>query len=127
MAHLCSDKPDDSSVQPALGFNSEQLEECDLQSHDTFLQRVNLSSNSVTHLTVLGSSNKLIFFQRESFGHSICLRYDHHGCLWKSESSEASWQLKHVHTYPGLGYIEASKTNKKFCIHPPSKLQSIEF
>ena len=83
------------------------------------LQRICFNTHNTTHLAMLGSSNRVLFVEKLPSGLSICLRYDHDGCFWLTEESDSEdWDFKHTHTFPGFGYIEASKTNKKFCISP---------
>jgi hypothetical protein len=69
---------------------------------------------------MLGSNNRILFIEKQSFGQMICLRHDHDGCIWKIKDSDSEdWELEHIHTFPGFGYVEASKTNKKFCVSSP--------
>ncbi|XP_058807998.1 nudC domain-containing protein 1 isoform X2 [Phymastichus coffea] len=85
LSHLCSDQlVTNIQGQPTIGFNSEQLEDCDVSTQ------------------------------------AVCIRYNHDGCLWIiEESKDGDWDVKHVNTFPAFGYVEASKTNKKFCISSP--------
>ncbi|XP_011505619.1 PREDICTED: nudC domain-containing protein 1 [Ceratosolen solmsi marchali] len=120
-SHLCSNQQEvNAQDQPAIGFNSEQLEECDLSGSENILQRINFANHSITHMAILGSSNRILFIEKQSSGQIICLRHDHDGCIWMmKESNNEDWELEHIHTFPGFGYVEASKTNKKFCVSPP--------
>ncbi|XP_012268085.2 nudC domain-containing protein 1 [Athalia rosae] len=123
LAHLCTSQPDIETGHPILGFNSEQLEECDIQERENHLQRIHLSSHKTTHLAILGANNHLMFTRKVKSGQILCLRHDHDGCLWiASENDGDEWNLKHISTFPGFGYVEASKTNKKFCISSPNGL-----
>lgn len=125
LAHLCSENPDapDGEGQPYLGFNSEQLEECDIEGKDNILQRINLISQKTTHLATLGTNNHVLFTYKMKFGQAICLRHDHDGCLWITDIiKDNAWNIKHTTTFPGFGYVEASKSNKKFCVCPPGKI-----
>lgn len=122
LAHLCTDQQNSSAGgdQPCVGFNAEQLEECDLEGKDNFLQRINLLTRMTTHLARLGSNNHMLFTYKRKHKQVVCLRYDHDACVWETGNGEdnAQWNLQHVHSFPGLGYVEASKTNKKFCVSP---------
>ena len=121
LAHLCSDQQESCvQGQPAIGFNSEQLEECDISGEENILQRINLISHSITHMAMLGSSNRVLFAEKCVSGHAVCLRHDNDGCVWKLTDSDNDddWNLKHTDTFPGFGYIEAGKTNKQFCVSP---------
>lgn len=122
LAHLCSDAKSGDS-QPALGFNAEQLEECDIQDRDNLLQRIDLEKRCCTHMAMLMTSNRVLFAQKLKAGMALCLRYENDGCVWQiDESNEQSWSPEHVNTFPGFGYVEASKGNRKFCVSPPGKM-----
>ncbi|KAG7199157.1 hypothetical protein KM043_018045 [Ampulex compressa] len=121
LAHLCTDQPNSQrDGQPCIGFNAEQLEECDLEARDNLLQRVNLATQATTHLSMLGINNHVLFTYKKKSGQAICLRHDHDGCVWETvDTIEDQWGIKHICTFPGFGYVEASKSNKKFCVSPP--------
>ncbi|EZA47477.1 hypothetical protein DMN91_005326 [Ooceraea biroi] len=123
LAHLCTDQQGSGigEDQPCVGFNSEQLEECDLEGKDNFLQRINLLTRTTTHLARLGSNNHVLFTCKREYGQAVCLRHDHDACVWAVDddaNDDAEWNIKHTHSFPGFGYVEASKTNKKFCVAP---------
>ncbi|XP_015184696.1 PREDICTED: nudC domain-containing protein 1 [Polistes dominula] len=122
LAHLCSENPNapGGEGQPFLGFNSEQLEECDIEGKENIFQRINLTSQEITHQANLGTNNHVLFTNKMKFGQTICLRHDHDGCLWITDIVKDNvWNIKHTTTFPGFGYVEASKSNKKFCICSP--------
>lgn len=112
-----------------MGFNAEQLEECDLEGKDNFLQRINLLTRTTTHLARLGSNNHVLFTCKRKHGQMVCLRYDHDACVWEidNKDDDIEWNLRHVHSFFGFGYVEASKTNKKFCVSPIGKVIEIFF
>ncbi|XP_018350171.1 PREDICTED: nudC domain-containing protein 1 [Trachymyrmex septentrionalis] len=122
LAHLCTDQQNNSvgGDQPCVGFNAEQLEECDLEGKDKFLQRINFLTQATTHLARLGSNNHVLFTYKRKYGQTVCLRYDHDACIWEMDNGNdnTQWNLQHVHSFPGFGYVEASKSNKKFCVSP---------
>ncbi|XP_015110562.1 nudC domain-containing protein 1 [Diachasma alloeum] len=114
LSHLCTDQPEGATAQPAIGFNAEQLEECDLEGDQSYLQRIDLQEHLTTHLAILGTNNRLLFTQT----HRLCIRQDHDGCVWSLLEAPNDWNVQHESTFPGFGYVEASKSNKKFCISP---------
>ncbi|XP_053984300.1 nudC domain-containing protein 1 [Hylaeus volcanicus] len=120
LAHLCTDQADGKlEGQPCVGFNAEQLEECDLEGKDNFLQRINLSTQENTHLAMLGMSNHILLTHKTQTGQAIFLRHDNDGCLWiTGEGDDIHWDIKHHYTFPGFGYVQASKSNKMFCVSP---------
>lgn len=121
LAHLCTDQNSNTGGdQPCIGFNAEQLEECDLEGKDNFLQRINLSTQTTTHLARLGSNNHVLFTCKRKYGQAVCLRHDHDACVWmiNDMGDDTQWGIKHIHNFSRFGYVEASKTNKKFCVSP---------
>lgn len=105
-----------------MGFNAEQLEECDLEGKDNLLQRIHLALQENTHLAMLGASNHVLFTYKTKSGQAICLRHDNDGCLWiTGRADDTKWDMEHCYTFPGFGYVEASKSNKKFCVSPVGK------
>ena len=120
LGHLCTSRVDVKlEGQPCLGFNAEQLEECDLEGKDNLLQRIHLAPQENTHLAMLGASNHVLFTYKTKSGQAICLRHDNDGCLWiTGQADDAKWDMEHCYTFPGFGYVEASKSNKKFCVSP---------
>lgn len=124
LSHICTDQPEGNTAgQPVPLFNSEQLEECDFDGKENILQRIHLSSHTTTHIAPLSTQNRVLFTQKSKSCQILCTRHDHDGCVWTLNSSTISaeqWELSHTSTFPGFGYVEASKTNKKFCISPPN-------
>ncbi|KZC07704.1 PREDICTED: nudC domain-containing protein 1 [Dufourea novaeangliae] len=120
LAHLCTDQTDSKlEGQPCIGFNSEQLEECDLEGKDNLLQRINLVTQENTHLAMLGTNNHVLFTYKTKSGQAICLRHDNDGCLWiTGKADDTKWNIENRYIFPGFGYVEASKSNKKFCVSP---------
>lgn len=120
---MCTDQATGKSEgQPCLGFNAEQLEECDLEGKDNLLQRIDLFKQENTHLAMLGTNNHVLFTYKTKSGQAICLRHDNDGCLWiTGKADDTKWDMEHYYTFPGFGYVEASKTNKKFCVSPVGK------
>lgn len=124
LAHLCTDQNSNTGGdQPCVGFNAEQLEECDLEGKDNFLQRINFSIQTTTHLARLGSNNHVLFTCKRKYGQAVCLRHDHDACVWIIDDvgDDTQWDIRHTHNFPRFGYVEASKTNKKFCVSPAGK------
>lgn len=69
---------------------------------------------------MLGAHNHVIFTHRLKSSQLLCIRHDHDGCVWSTqESTKENWKIDHTYTFPGFGYVEASKRNKKFCVSPP--------
>nr|CAD7416679.1 unnamed protein product [Timema poppensis] len=53
---------------------------------------------------------------------AICLRHDVDGCVWQAGPTtleDADWPCQHVGTFLAFGYVQASKTQKKFTVCSP--------
>ena len=55
---------------------------------------------------------------------AFCLRHDVDGLIWQPEGDEmitSTWGCLHTATLQAIGYIQASKEQRKFTVCPPSK------
>ncbi|XP_034950207.1 nudC domain-containing protein 1 [Chelonus insularis] len=121
LSHLCTEQQDGNNEQSVIGFNSEQLEECDLEDNDNTLQRINLKTQTTTNFAIFGSRNRVLFGYKSKSCQILCSRYDHDACIWELKDSRSDdWAISHTTTFPGFGYVEASKNNKKFCLLAPN-------
>ena len=76
----------------------------------------------VNYVQALLSGHQLLFIKRSAPGlaPSFCLRHDVDGLLWQPMGDELeSWGCLHVSTIQALGYIQASKEQRKFTVCPP--------
>ncbi|XP_069701617.1 nudC domain-containing protein 1 isoform X2 [Periplaneta americana] len=124
LAHLCSDKEIvDSSGNYPPTFNSQQLEECDaLPLETSVLVRLDVQTHDVTHKINLGGHQWLFNVPLKADAvPAICLRHDVDGCLWQLERPRENkeWPCTHIGTFLAFGYVQASKTQKKFCSSAP--------
>uniref|UniRef100_A0A8D8PTK3 NudC domain-containing protein 1 n=1 Tax=Cacopsylla melanoneura TaxID=428564 RepID=A0A8D8PTK3_9HEMI len=128
LAHLCSESetvPDDSK-EPGSLFNMQQLEECDsLASEYKALVRIDGEVHTGTHLMTLGGA-QVLFSAPLSHGPgstipALCLRHDVDGALLQIEEDGESGAVSVVHegTLQAFGYVQASKTGKKFSTCAP--------
>ena len=62
---------------------------------------------------------------------AFCLRHDVDGLIWlpmedvEEEESNVKWNCHHIGTLQALGYIQASKQQRKFTVCAPS-IKSME-
>lgn len=51
----------------------------------------------------------------------VCVRHDVDGCVWQlgSPSNSSDWPCQHIGTFCALGYVAASKQQKKFVLGAP--------
>ncbi|PRD32175.1 UNVERIFIED_CONTAM: NudC domain-containing protein 1 [Trichonephila clavipes] len=118
LAHLTSE----TEVTPSnrVPFNLEQLEECDSSVEQLTFQRIDGNEHCETHKVNMGGHQWLFTDQicPESLP-AICLRHDVDGILWQpknifSEGEMEHFKMEHTATFSALGYVLASKQDKKF-------------
>lgn len=124
LAHLCSDtevKPGENEDQGS-SFNMYQLEECDsLSSENKALVRIDGDLHCSSHHMNLGGHQVLFSAPLSpSLAPALCLRHDVDGALLQigeTESGEIS--VAHEGTLLAFGYVQASKTQRKFSTCAP--------
>ena len=100
-------------------FNSEQLEDCDdCDSSDCLTwfggeERISVNLSGHQHLFSVVEAGQA--------KRAIVARHDVDGLVWSIEEDG----VKHVATFPALGYVQASKTSRKFLSAPPSCSYSV--
>ncbi|XP_059353274.1 nudC domain-containing protein 1-like [Daphnia carinata] len=109
-------------------FSSEQLEECDdMPMDESCIFRFDGETNEFTHKAIL--SGQLLFFTQSAPGlaPAFCLRHDVDGLIWQpmGDELELSWRCLHTAALQALGYIQASKEQRKFTVAPPSKKKTL--
>uniref|UniRef100_A0A8C4PZ05 NudC domain-containing protein 1 n=1 Tax=Eptatretus burgeri TaxID=7764 RepID=A0A8C4PZ05_EPTBU len=106
-------------------FNVQELEECDEYNElMASLSRIDGETHSVTHTANI-AGHQFLFSAVMAPGSmpAFCLRHDVDGLLWQPRPnsdgvSDAPWQ--HVATFNALGYVQASKSDRKFITCSPS-------
>ena len=116
MENFTTENPLVSDKENGYGttFNSEQLEECDNCESEDMIQWI----GGVEEMTANLSGHQYLcrVMQSRSAATLLCTRHDVDGLVWQM-SDEG---LNHHATFPALGYIQASKTQRKFVTAPPS-------
>jgi len=123
---------DESNQAP---FNTEQLEECDaLPEEDTSIWSVDGESHEILQQVNL-SGHQFLFHSLSSTAEQypvICLRHDVDGIIWQptdnsslkaGNANELTWH--HVSTFSALGYVQASKQQRKFITCSPDFSYSV--
>ncbi|KAK6630975.1 hypothetical protein RUM44_003147 [Polyplax serrata] len=120
LAHLCTDKTEDS-LPP---FNIQQLEDCDTTCETTCLLRLDSVKHKITHEVSLSTHQWLFKIHIEpTQTAALCFRYDIDACVWqfKGHMEDGNiWAHQHIGTFSAFGYVQASKTQKKFLTCPPN-------
>ena len=95
-------------------FNSEQLEDCD--DCDTSDSLTWFGGDQQLSANLSGHQHLFCLVENNQAKKSIVARHDVDGLVWSLEEDG----LKHVATFPALGYVQASKTARKFLAAPAS-------
>ncbi len=113
---------EDGDAPPPSTFNAQELEECDALPDDCFaLFAISCSDKDGCRVTRRAnlSSHQHLFTQAavvEGRPSALCLRHDVDGLVWQPQDSS----FVHVGTYPALGYVQASKEQRRFTAASPS-------
>nr|CAG4637140.1 EOG090X08S2 [Ceriodaphnia reticulata]SVE73029.1 EOG090X08S2 [Ceriodaphnia reticulata] len=115
-------QPGSAGNRPPI-FSSEQLEECDdVPMDEVHLFRFDGEKNEFTHKAML--SGQLLFLTPSPPGlaPAFCLRHDVDGLIWQpmGDELEQPWRCLHTAALQALGYIQASKEQRKFTVAPPN-------
>ena len=120
MAHLTTDNPI-VGMEEGQGnsFNNEQLEDCDNCENMDMLVWLGGEERMVANLS--GHQHLFTVMVVDRAHPAICTRHDVDGAVWKVGGDA----VEHVATFPALGYVQASKTQRKFMSAPPSCRYSV--
>ncbi|XP_071785195.1 nudC domain-containing protein 1-like [Asterias amurensis] len=124
LAHLTSQQlnPDPVPGSTQSGIGPHDLEECDaLPEGYSTLVRLDGNTHQVTNRVSLSSHQFLFNAQTHpNKPPCICLRHDVDGLLWQPDLStkEHTSPWYHTATYNALGYVQASKMDRKYSSCP---------
>ncbi|XP_040835342.1 nudC domain-containing protein 1 isoform X2 [Ochotona curzoniae] len=116
LMHLTSEELNPNPDREKPPCNAQELEECDIFFEESSsLCRFDGSTLKTTHVVNLGSNQYLfsvIVDPKEM--PCFCLRHDVDALLWQPHSSQQDEMWEHIATFNALGYVQASKRDKKF-------------
>ncbi|XP_036063662.1 nudC domain-containing protein 1 isoform X2 [Onychomys torridus] len=116
LMHLTSDELNPNPDKGKPPCNAQELEECDIFFEESSsLCRFDGSTLKTTHVVNLGSNQYLfsvIVDPKEM--PCFCLRHDVDALLWQPHCSKQDDMWEHIATFNALGYVQASKRDKKF-------------
>ncbi|OCT74961.1 hypothetical protein XELAEV_18033949mg [Xenopus laevis] len=122
LMHLTSEdiNPNPESEKPPC--NAQELEECDIFLEDsTNLCRFDGTHLKATHVVNLGSNPYLFtFVATPELMPCFALRHDVDALLWQPVSEQPDNLWEHIATFNALGYVQASKQDKKFFTCAPN-------
>lgn len=120
LLHLTSEELNADPEKDKEPCNAEELEECDRFPEDSSsLTRFDSDTLKPTHVVNL-SSHQYLFTAVVNAAEMpcLCLRHDVDALLWQPQPKEETmWQ--HIGTFNALGYVQASKREKKFATCAP--------
>lgn len=126
LAHLTSDElnpnPNGENDGASSSSNCQMLEECDAYPENfTSMVRLDGESHQVTNAVNIGTNQWLFNSQLDpEKTPCICLRHDVDGLVWQPGTADGTSKVWcHMTTFNALGYVQASKRDKKFASCPP--------
>lgn len=133
----------DDNVETDPAFNAGEYEECDDMSEvDSFMLQAihgtsHLPSHQVRTFNFLAISSGVITYchvsQVDLSGHQflfseqlkagsnpiLCLRHDVDGVIWQPVGHDTDFSCQHTATFNALGYVQASKQDRKYLVCAP--------
>ncbi|KAJ8000278.1 hypothetical protein DPEC_G00203180 [Dallia pectoralis] len=122
LTYLTSDDMNANPDKDKPPCNSQELEDCDGFPEDTSnLTRFDGDSLKPTHVVNLGSHQFLFAVDlNPSEMPCFCLRHDVDALLWQPRPDKPGHMWEHIATFNALGYVQASKRDKKFATCSPN-------
>nr|XP_034491365.1 nudC domain-containing protein 1-like [Marmota flaviventris] len=122
LMHLTSEELNPNPDKEKPPCNAQELEECDIFFEESSsLCRFDGSTLKTTHVVNLGSNQYLfsvVVDPKEM--PCFCLHHDIDALLWQPHSSKQDDMWEHIATFNALGYVQASKRDKKFFACAPN-------
>ncbi|VDD87361.1 unnamed protein product [Enterobius vermicularis] len=126
-AHLEQFTSDFSGLEASdasMVFNSGQLEECDMNGDDiSKILWISRKTHAVKHTSDISGNPVLFTLSVPREPRMFCIRMDVDGILW-SFSNQDNEPVFHKATFNALGYVQASKSQKKFSTCSPDFVYS---
>ncbi|XP_055482678.1 nudC domain-containing protein 1 isoform X2 [Psammomys obesus] len=122
LMHLTSDELNPNPDKEKPPCNAQELEECDIFFEESSsLCRFDGNTLKTTHVVNLGSNQYLFSVTVDPKEMPcFCLRHDVDALLWQPHCSQQDDMWEHIATFNALGYVQASKRDKKFFACAPN-------
>nr|XP_004661446.1 nudC domain-containing protein 1 [Jaculus jaculus] len=122
LMHLTSEELNPNPEKEKPPCNAQELEECDIFFEESSsLCRFDGNTLKTTHVVNLGSNQYLFsVIVNPKDMPCFCLRHDVDALLWQPHSSQREDMWEHIATFNALGYVQASKRDKKFFACAPN-------
>ena len=123
LSHLTTNDPNANSIKEnSQVYNNQELEACDdnstisrvymfIQTSPKVVKKVNVGDRQVVFISAAS---------KESLG-QLCLRHDVDGLVWQPMIENDNLHLEHVDTFDALGYVQASKSQRRFTVSAPDR------
>ncbi|XP_008298036.1 nudC domain-containing protein 1 [Stegastes partitus] len=122
LTHLTSEDLNGNPDRDKPPCNSQELEDCDGFPEDSSsLTHFDEASLKPTQVVNLGSHQYLFTVDVDpSEMPCLCLRHDVDALVWQPRPEQPGNMWEHVATFNALGYVQASKRDKKFATCAPN-------
>uniref|UniRef100_A0A667XH25 NudC domain-containing protein 1 n=1 Tax=Myripristis murdjan TaxID=586833 RepID=A0A667XH25_9TELE len=122
LTHLTSEDLNANPDRDKPPCNSQELEDCDGFPEDSSsLTHFDGESLKPTQVVNLGSHQYLFTVDvNPSEMPCLCLRHDVDALVWQPRPDQPSNMWEHIATFNALGYVQASKRDKKFATCAPN-------
>ncbi|KAF5901268.1 nudC domain-containing protein 1 isoform X1, partial [Clarias magur] len=122
LAYLTAEEMDANPEKDKPSCNVQELEDCDGFPDDrSTLMRFDGATLKPTHVVNLGSHQYLFTVDiNPSDMPAFCLRHDVDALLWQPRPEQPETLWEHVATFNALGYVQASKRDRKFATCAPN-------
>ncbi|XP_016419130.1 nudC domain-containing protein 1 isoform X1 [Sinocyclocheilus rhinocerous] len=122
LSYLTSEDLNPNPEKDKPPCNAQELEDCDMFPEDSStLMRFDGATLKPTHVVSLGSHQFLFSVHIDpSEMPAFCLRHDVEALLWQPHPNQDNDVWEHISTFNALGYVQASKRDKKFATCAPN-------
>ena len=123
-AHLTTENPMPDPVDNnSKVYDNLELEDCDENSE---INRVFMLIKSVKDIQKVNVGDRQFLFKSSSLEKShpniLCLRHDVDGLIWQPYiMSDGKLAFDHIDTFNALGYVQASKNQRRFVVASPNR------
>lgn len=122
LSYLTSEDLNSNPEKDKPPCNAQELEDCDMFPEDSStLMRFDGATLKPTHVVSLGSHQFLFSVHIDpSEMPAFSLRHDVDALLWQPRPNQDNGVWEHISTFNALGYVQASKRDKKFATCAPN-------
>ncbi|XP_023659761.2 nudC domain-containing protein 1 isoform X1 [Paramormyrops kingsleyae] len=121
LAHLTAEDGNANVEKDKPPCNPQELEDCDIFPEDSSsLTRFDGDSLRPSHVVNLASHQYLFTVDVDAEEMPcLCLRHDVDALLWQPRPEQPDCMWEHIATFNALGYVQASKRDRKFSTCAP--------